>query len=181
MILALGFIIGRLTIPTKTISNTITEYIPGATIRDSISYPVEVKVEVPSDPEYIYVPGEPQVVDTLAILADWILKRKYQEVLFDNDSIGKFTLRAEVQYNKLSLIDYDYNPIQRQTTVTTIKTKEKLFTPFVFLGYNTGNYGSITGGLFIKNFGIAYEGVLKFNDNNLGNQYYHGLKLGVKF
>lgn len=61
---------------------------------------------------YIY-----QIVYTGAIIADYILKRSYDVIAFDDMDKGKLRLFPVIQYNKLEAINYGFTPIYRQTSV----------------------------------------------------------------
>jgi hypothetical protein len=173
------FFIGRATIDDNII------YLPGETITDSIPYPVPYDVEVPSKPKYIIkrdtirdtIPGNPYIViekvDTMAILADWILKRRYKETLFDNDTIGKFELSFYVQYNQAEDIKYVYTPMIKQVV------SEKVFLPYIGVGYSVVSYGGISlrpvdikAGIFIKDVGVEVGYMLDFSG-------YNGYRVGV--
>lgn len=174
-LLIASFFIGRATSEKEDI-----KYIPGPVIHDSIPYPVPVIEEIPGDPVYItkrdtfikdsiiYVS---QVIDTAAILADWIKKRSYENTLFDNDTLGKFILYSDVQYNKLMNISYNYYPKYKQVT----KTKIPIFEPFAFVGVNSFIRPTFEIGTFIKNVGISGE---LSHDNN---DYFYSFKIGYKW
>lgn len=175
-----GLIVGRITVDEKEV--TKIEYRDLPPIHDSIPYPEPYKVEVQSSPKYIYdtVSIDKLVylkIDTAAILSDWTLKRFYKEVLFDTPELGKFEISAEVQYNKLWNIKHDYLP--KQLEISNTKTKTPLIQPFVMIGFNTGNYGNLQAGGFVKNLGLSYQLTTKFGDS--GNQVFHGINIGYKF
>lgn len=163
------------------------DYITLPPIHDSIRVPYPVEVEVPGEPQWLtkwdtcYVDSsKTQVIDTLAILSDWISKRRYTPTLFDSDSIGKLDIDLIVQYNKLQSLKYKYYPIQKTVTTTPV-INEKLFQPYVIGGFNTDYMTSIGAGLWIKHLGIQYE--FQFGNSKSLNQFntIHGLKLGYKF
>lgn len=154
-----AFFIGR------SVSNKETiKYIEGPTITDSIPYPVPYEVKVPSEPEYIYKRDTlwqdslifvHETIDTLAILADWIKQRNYENVLFDVDTLGRLVVNTQVQYNKLQDLRYTFTPVQKQVT----KMKDPLFEPFIFLGANVTYWRpELEVGTFIKShYGIGFE------------------------
>lgn len=182
-ILVCGFMIGRCTSNKTTI-----KYIRGETIRDSIMLPFVVTETVPGEPQWltkrdtmwrdsiVYIS---ETIDTMAILADWIKKRDYQNVLFDIDTIGKLTISASVQYNKLQSLKYEYVPIQKHV----ITTRKPRFEPFLMGGIQTGWIPSFQGGVFYKSFGIAYDiSIDTYLDNgNRKTNITHGVKFGYKF
>ena len=190
-LLALGFFLGRKTveIPEPTI---VTEYIPGETIRDTLYYPKPYKEESPIDTlqiiqqcikDGVYKELWPEKViteyievsknDTTDIMKDWASKRYYTETLFDNGTQGNCSFNAEVQYNRLKLVNYTYSPIIQ--TVTETKYLIKTFSPFIGLSYLTNPWDEIrnpiiqlNGGLYIKEkYGIQalyQRGLVMDND-----------------
>ena len=84
ILLILGFVIGYILRPST--KNTEIKYVQLPPITDTIKVPDPYKVEIPSDPEYIYkkdtlykdsIVYVHESIDTLAILEDWIKKRSY--------------------------------------------------------------------------------------------------------
>lgn len=174
-------------------------YIKGDTIRDSIPYPVPVEVSNPIDtadiirqcvrdgiykelfPEkteiqYIEITKE----DTSSILVDWAMKRGYSEVIFDSDTIGKCTINATVQYNRISMLGYEFSPIIKEMH---IKEKDKKYlSPYIGLGALL-DYGTIEdyeimpkidAGFFIKEkngINFTYCRNLKRKSNLFGISY----------
>ena len=201
-ILLLGFYLGRTTIKNN-VPETNTIYIEGEKIIDSIPYPVPYEVVKPTDTadvirqcvkdgiytelfpekivtEYIEVTKE----DTTEIILDWGTKRLYSEKIFDIDTVGSCTVNASVQYNRLSLISYDYIPITKQTTINEYRVKA--FSPYIGFGlvvcddfFDIENYiPTLNGGFFIKEkygINILYGKSVK----NGGNFY--GTSLLYKF
>ena len=93
--------------------------------------------------------------DTTKILADWATNRLYNETLFSNDSIGYCSIEAQVQYNRLKLLGYEYQPITKTVTETVYKTK--LISPYIGVGFTTNPWDEVrnpmvlvNGGIFIK-------------------------------
>lgn len=192
-ILISGFFIGRSTIKVKEI--TTIEYIKGDTIRDTLYYPKPYKEILPIDTlsiikqcikdgiyqelwpekvitEYVEITKE----DTSKIMKDWAIKRLYNEKLFQNDSLGSCSVEAEVQYNRMRLIGYNYVPITKEITETKYLTKT--FSPFVGAGYVTNPWDDVrnpiinlNGGIFIKEkYGIQLQlmHALKSKDDYIG-------------
>ena len=184
-----GLLLGRCT--KKVQEKTKIEYIKGDTVREIIIKPVPELVQTPVDtvdiikqcikdgiykdlwPErvvtkYIEVTKE----DTTKIMKDWATKRIYDKTLFQIDSIGTFKLKAEVQYNRMQLLDYKYDPVYREITKTEYKVKT--FSPFVGLGYLTNPWDEIrnpiitvNGGLFIKEkYGVQLQYMRTLNSKN---------------
>lgn len=151
----LGFYFGRKTIEIST-PKTEVKYVKGEKVTDSIPYPEPIEVVKPIDTaniikqcvkdgiytelfpektitEYIEITKD----DTTAILRDWATKRMYSETLFDIDTVGKCIVNASVQYNRLSLLAYDYTPIEKQITITT--NKVNFFSPYIGVGVLVDN------------------------------------------
>ena len=171
-ILTFGFFLGRKTIKEPETKIEI-EYLPGETITDTCYIVKPYKVDTPIDTlgiiqqcikdgiykelwptkvvtEYVEVSKE----DTTAIMKDWASKRYYAETLFENE-YGTCSFNAEVQYNRMKLIGYNYVPITQ--TVTETKYVTKAFSPFMGLAYLTNPWGEvrnpmvqINGGFYIK-------------------------------
>lgn len=151
--ITVGFFIGRSTINTKT----DIKYVKGETVRDWFPILTPFKVSIPSDPIYKYKENT-AVVDTAAIINDWIIKRDYKQTLFDNNN-GKLDIDFSVQYNKPFNLGYSFTPIQKQTTIYKVKTWQ----PFISASYSTLNYVSFGGGIFYHNLGFELRYVTDFN------------------
>lgn len=179
-IMGIGFILGRYTTEVKT--NTVTKYIKGDTIREIIYEPKPYKVEVPIDTlnlikqwikdgvyselwptktvtEYVEI----NKTDSTQVIKDWSTKRLYAETLFKNDTLGTCSINAEVQYNRLRLVNYSYEPVTREV-VKEIRLIKK-FEPFIGVSYLTNPWEQqrnsmigVTGGFFIKeHYGLMVQ------------------------
>jgi len=196
-----GFFIGRSTINTEP--KVIVKYIKGETIRDSIPYPLPYYIEKPADTlsiikqcvkdsiyselfpekiitEYIEITKE----DTTAIMMDWATKRMYSDTLFNNDTTGTCIVDATVQYNRMSLLSYQFTPIQKTVTITNYKTK--MFSPYIGAGILIDNdfkdYKNIMPtaniGFFIKErYGLNLQYAKSFKTKN----NFYGVSLLYKF
>lgn len=172
----IGFCIARCTIEPEV--KTSVKYITGPTIHDSIPKLVPYKVEVPSIPEYKYkyIDTSKTVIDTSAIINDWISNKSYQSILIDNDTIGKLKLNAEVQYNKLRKLDYEFTPIQVVTSTVTSDKKRLEFLGGA--GLSTNGMMNFQVGIFTKShLGFSYQ----FNRDFSNNKNYHGLNVLIKY
>jgi hypothetical protein len=108
--------------------------------------------------------------DTTDIMKDWATKRFYTETLFNNNKQGTCIFDAEVQYNKLTLIDYEYSPIVQ--TVTETEYIIKSFSPFIGISYLTNTWDEI------KNPMIQVNGGAFFNEKyGIQALYQRGFKL----
>ncbi len=185
-----GLLAGRITLPDRV--EVRYEKQPaqqGSYVHHQL---VPVKAEssglsvLPSVPLLYYTEGQDTVeiirevekeiqVDTLAVLADYLLKRTYKETLFDNEQ-GRFDLTAEVQYNRMTGLSYNYTPV---TEVRTI-TKKRALEPFLSAGYSTNRTLAVGGGVFIDHWGIEYSYNLN-NSNSKAFNSYHSFLLKYKF
>lgn len=195
-LLILGFFLGRKTIETKT--EIVTEYIQGEKITDTLFYPKPYKVYVKPDTlsiiqqcikDGIYKELWPEKVvteyvevnksDTTAIMNDWATKRYYSETLFNDEKQGSCAFNAEVQYNRLKMVDYTYTPIVQ--TITETKYTTKMFSPYVGLSYLENPWDEIknpiiqlNGGVFIKEtYGlqVLYQRGLKLKSDYIGGGF----------
>lgn len=195
-ILGVGFYMGRKSINTKP--KVEIKYIKGDTIKDTIYLPTPVRETIPIDtinfikqiiadgmykelwPERViteYVEVTKQ--DSTEIINDWMTKRYYSEQIFNNDTIGNCTINAEVQYNRLRLIDYTYNPITKEVTNTHYKVKT--FSPFLGGGYMVNPWDDIrdpiitvNGGIFIREkYGLQVQIMhsLKTKNDYIGGSF----------
>jgi hypothetical protein len=169
ILIGLGFIIGRWPInETQSI-----KYIAGKVVHDTIQNPIPYLVEAPENPllptkpDTIKIPGQQetiiQIVDTAQIIAEYIKKNKYKEILFDSDTLGKLTISAEVQYNKMQSLDYSFTPVYKQITIV----QKKVFTPFLTSSVNTFKIFEIGGGLYYNNLGFEVKYITDFKDKGL--------------
>lgn len=173
--IGLGFLLGRCS--KEEVVNTITEYIPSEPIHDSIPYPVPEIVIPPIDTcsiiqecilkgiyqdlfptkeivkdSIVYIPES----DTTEIVMDWATKRIYKETLFDDSKLGKLLVTADVQYNRLMNLKYNYDPIKQVVTDKVIYTP--LISPYVGASYGTFNTISLRAGTYFKeSVGIEYQ------------------------
>jgi len=164
LISIIGFFAGRWTLKP----DIQIEYIQGETIYDTILKPVPYLVEVPAKPilplkpDTIRIPGGTEYivmkVDTAKIIANYIQKNIYKETLFDNDTIGKFSFEAVVQYNEMQKFGYDFTPIQKQTTII----KKRVLTPFLSTSYNSFGYFGAGGGIYYHDLGVGLKYMTDF-------------------
>lgn len=191
-----GIYVGKKTTPAKII--TKIEYEDAEPIHDSIDRPVPVYIKEPIDvkniiaqavkdgvyqelfPEKIkeirdtvYMTNE----DTLKLIVDWASKRQYDKILFNNDTLGVFRLKADVQYNRLNNIAYDFYP--KQKVVTNTVYKERKILPFVGVGGTTFPSVTAEAGLFVnQSWGLAIDGHYYINKQEY--EYLPKYDMGVK-
>lgn len=175
--LIIGFFVGRAN--QKEIVKTKTEYVKGETIRDSFYFPephevVKYKTEfltLPSKKDTIWKDKNIYIserIDTAKIIERFSVENKYRQVLFDSDTLGKFTLNSSVQYNQLKNTSYEFKPVYR--TITNTVQKKNTFTPFIGASYNTFNQAGVGAGIFIKNFGVEYKYLHDLKTRNTGHE-----------
>lgn len=184
--LLIGFLLGRLTVKTKEFIKTEIKYVPQEPVsKDSILpiQPEEIKEHKPIyltkidtlwRDSVIYVIEK---VDTAAILADWTTKRKYNETLFNNDSIGTLNFTADVQYNRLQHYGYQFIPIRKEVSTTTTISSKPFIEPFIMGGVNSYWKPSIEAGIFTRS-GVGASYGIEWSDKN---KIVHSLKFGYKF
>jgi len=197
--MAIGFYLGRKTVNIES-PHTEVIYVKGETIVDSIPYPVPYEIIKPVDTadiirqcvkDGIYSELFPERIitehieimkeDTSEIILDWGTRRLYSEQIFDIDTVGKCTINASVQYNRLTLLSYNYVPITKTTTI--IESRVKLFSPYIGVGFlfdkDISDYIlTANAGFFIKEkYGINFQyGNVPKTKNNL-----YGISFLYKF
>lgn len=120
-----------------------------------------------TETKYIY-----QVVDTAAIIADYVLKRTYDIIAFDDMDKGKLRLFPVIQYNKLEEINYEFTPVRRTSIY-----KEKVWQPFISGSYSTLDIVGFGGGLFYHKLGFEYQYQIDYKNMRKG----HLLELKYRF
>ena len=180
----LGFFLGRSTISKKTV--TEIKYLPGERITDTLLIPTPVKEIIPPDTVNIikecvkkgkFSELFPERVrdtivtkqDSSMVISDWATQRFYSSTLFENDTVGKFSYNANVQYNRLQSFDYTFSPVTK--TVTVREQYIKKFSPFLGAGMVDGPSFVINGGAFINEkwgFSILYMRDPQQRSNNFG-------------
>lgn len=183
-----GFYLGRSRDP-EVITKEVVKYVELPPIHDSIPYPKPYKVVEPVDSMNIIMeakmsgllaelfPEKKDTVyitkaDTAAVLKDWATERRYKEILFDSDTLGRFSFDAMVKYNRLASFDYTFIPVQKQTE-TTIKTTRK-FLPYLGAGIATDGALMGQGGMFFHQdagFAVQYRYDTKLRQNSVGAMF----------
>jgi len=170
--LIFGFLFGRSTVDTKE----AIRYIKDDPVTGTVTGLIPVKETVLDDPvlpllfdtvyvdRFIYVAAK---VDTAAIINDYIASREYTPVLFDNPQMGKLSLSATVQYNKLSEVSYEFVPIYKEVTKYKVKTVQ----PFVSGTYGTLWTIGVGGGVFYKKLGFEYQYQRSLRDDRAGHSF----------
>lgn len=161
----ISFFAGRSTIESKT----DIVYVKGKEVHDTITIDstkivtetIPSKPVLPLKPDTIEIPGGKevivQVVDTAKLIQEYIVKREYYNILFDDDTQGRLTLGADVQYNKLTQIRYSFTPVEKKTV------RERSVTPYISTVYNSLGFIEASAGIYFKDFGIQGGYVTDFN------------------
>lgn len=162
-----------------------TVYVKGDTVAGTISHTQlkPVKEENPTQPalplrlggDTTYLPSKTIYVavevDTAAIIAEYVLKRSYDILAFDDDKMGKLELFPSLQYNRLIEIDYKFTPVKQLQRISIDKT----WTPFVSASYSTLNHVGVGGGVFYHNIGVEYQFLKGFG--GMKNAHNFGMKI----
>lgn len=141
---------------------------PEETIPEHPVLPLRIDTVCTFSVEYVY-----HSVDTVAIIEEYITKRKYTIPLFDNKDSGRLTLDATIQYNKLTDMQYNFIPVYKEI----IYKDKKAFEPFLSASYSTMDILGIGGGAFINKVGLEYQ----FQHNYLLNSNGHLFSLKYRF
>lgn len=167
--LVIGFFIGR----GNTTTKEVIKYVKGKTITKEVKVNVPVNVYIPAKPtlptkpDTIWKDGKPIYialkVDTAKIISEYINRKTYNPILFDDKENGKLSLGLVVQYNKLDSIGYEFTSIHKETTIT----KERVFTPFINASYNSFGYIGVGGGMYYRNIGVGAKYITDFNNKGL--------------
>lgn len=197
----IGFFLGRSAIEKEIVTNI--KYIKGEKITNTIDKPVPYAVEIPADTlsiiqdcikngiyselfpekpitEYVNITHE----DTLAIVRDWAMKRLYDEIMFDSDTLGRMEIKMEVQYNRMGLLTYSFTPVHKH--IETKIRQVKKFSPYIGAGFSYGSWGNNQSdvllnanvGFFIKEtYGINFQ----YNRSTYLNANYFGGSFFYKF
>jgi hypothetical protein len=181
LLLAVGFFVGRQTSEVKT----TTKLVPGKTVTDTLysqqlsPYHSEIpdNPALPAKPDTVYLPGDsvPYAVilktDTAKIIQNYITKNSYRKQLFDDDN-GKLIVSADVQYNLLQKLSYNFTPMQKVTTIE----KKRVFTPFIVGSYSTNKWIGAGIGAYYYDIGVSAQYQTNFTSKNYLFSLYYKLK-----
>ena len=179
LMFVLGFVVSRLTIGEQELkTKTVIKYEkqPYA-VHDTIDCPVPyAEYRDTGSIKYIFLTGEPIEPDTSAILADYLVRRKYN-LDFSNDTLGVFKVDAEVTQNHLVNAVSTIQPIIR--TVETEKTiyKQKKLQFWGMFGTSPKlDFNKVQIGLDLnEHYMIGVSGYL------YDNKYDYTIDFGYKF
>jgi len=153
-----GFIIGKQT----TSSKPVIEYVKGETITRLIPYTEFIPVKVYEPGETIYIDSIEYLIneiDTIALIAEYVKTKHYEQVLFDVDTLGKMQVNLSIAYNSLRSLDYEFTPIVKQ--ITTIK--HQTYTPFLSSSANSFGTVGVGGGIYRNNIGYEAKYITNFS------------------
>jgi hypothetical protein len=179
LMFALGFIVSRLTIGEQEVkTKTVIKYEkqPSA-VHDTIYEPKPYAEYIDSGSiHYISLPGKPIEPDTAAILADYLVRRKYN-LDFSNDTLGVFKVDAEVTQNHLVNAVSTIQPIIRTVeTERTIYKQKKLQFWGMFGTSPKLDFNKVQIGLDLKeHYMIGVSGY------RIDNKYDYTIDFGYKF
>ncbi|WP_018109810.1 hypothetical protein [Bacteroides propionicifaciens] len=136
----------------------VVKEVKGDSIKEVVHVPSpsiqQSKLDIASLPHYVFKEivridtiTNIAIVDTLAILRDYIAIKNYSYTLFNNE-YGKLTLDQNTQYNSITHTSYNYEPIRR------IETKLKKWQILIGGGYSSNSYVGPSVGVIYKNFGV---------------------------
>jgi hypothetical protein len=103
-------------------------------------------------------------VDTAAIIAEYVTKRKYVMNILNQLDYGTLDLTATVQYNRLTNVSYDFTPTYKEVVIR----KEKAFQVFSGLGYNTLGFFGLKAGVFYYDLGVEAEALTNWRQKGVG-------------
>lgn len=190
-ILGIGFFSGRSTVKEKVVTNI--EYIPGDTIKIEYPEPEPIYVRIPADTANViadciksgkYYDLFPEKVrdsliyvdktDTAAVLRDWATVREYEQQVFDIDTVGTATIKAQTQYNRITWLGASFVPVTKQVTETQLINRH--FSPFIGAGVTTFPTAMVQGGAFFEEkYGVTtvyqYDWKLDRHSVGLGVMY----------
>jgi len=148
------------TLRPVAVSKKGTELAPvSATRRDSIVF-----VTVYRDPSAAPVSGPSDtrpttIIDTAAsyraTVEDWNTERRYEETLLESDTLGTAHLRATVQFNRLTALDFQYTPRQKSTVIVT--PPKNTLRPYALTNITT-RWANVGAGLKYGKVGIHAVG-----------------------
>lgn len=172
-----GFYLGQKSIKIEQ----SVEFEEGETETGILESPEAKEEETPEAPDLpmkndtIYLEGEKeyiiQKVDTTKTISEFIKKRKYEETVLDNDTIGRLKIGATVQYNTLQNLEYEFTPYQKVITKEKIKTKS--YTLFGGASVNTFGQAGIQLGIRKGKTGYSLKGITDFDKS--------GIEFGMTF
>lgn len=168
-----GIAIGWFSKPDTIIIKENVKYLPGQTIRDTITKPMPYEVNKPIDTlallqqivkDGLYAELFPERIDTVyltksdttKIMSDWATLRKYEELLFASDTLGSCSVSMDVQYNRLQDLDFAYTPHTK--VITEVYEKTRRFSPYIGIGMTSQPtvMGQL-GAFFNNKYGLAFQ------------------------
>ena len=113
-----GIIVGYHEIKVESTTDTITKYLPGEVITDTIYYPVAY-TEIRHDTAIKYIYQDTSLL--MDAIADYTTTRKYL-LDYSTDTTGVFKVDLDVERNKLQNAVSTIQPLIKTQTITTTNT-----------------------------------------------------------
>ena len=153
----LGLVIGKLVYKTECEERIveIIEYLPSDTVYINVETPKPYKVEVIKEIPIHYFDTVTMKVDSAMIIADFLKKNYYDQVLLD-DSTGYIRLQQIVSLNEIQEQNLTFVPITKVITreIYMTKTTKLSIKPLVGVEYrwNKDSDLAFKGGLQLNKF-----------------------------
>lgn len=113
-----GIVVGYHEIKVESTTDTITEYLQGEVITDTIYYPVAY-TEIRHDTAIKYIYQDTSLL--MDAIADYTTTRKYL-LDYSTDTTGVFKVDLDVERNKLQNVVSTIQPLIKTQTITTTNT-----------------------------------------------------------
>lgn len=162
-----GYYAGRRSV--KVVERTSVHYVTGGSLYNFVRQPEPVRVTRSIDTSIAWradtvYRSEPVVIDTVALLADYLLRRDYA-LDFSNDSVGTFKVTCSVQENRLLDVRSTVVPKLRYIERTQEVTRERMIQPWL-LGGTSIDFGvqQVSLGIDIGSYKLGIGGV-RYNDS----------------
>lgn len=114
----MGVFVGRDSVKVESVIDTITEYLPGEVVKDTIYYPV-AHTEIRHDTAITYIYQDTSLL--MDAIADYTTARKYL-LDYSTDTTGVFKVDLDVERNKLQNAVSTIQPLIKTQTITTTNT-----------------------------------------------------------
>lgn len=116
-----GVMVGHNSVKVESVTDTVTKYLPGEVITDTIYYPV-AHTEIRHDTAITYIYQDTFLL--MEAIADYTTTRKYL-LDYSTDTTGVFKVDLDVERNKLQSAVSTIKPLVKTQTITTTNTVYK--------------------------------------------------------
>lgn len=173
-----GIFLGKRYAPQPVVKETIT-----VTKWEPWPYPVEVEVEKEKLVPVVTEPPAPEIivkyetVDTAAIVADYLLKRKY-DLDFSQDSLGTFIAHVDVQGNAVVRATSTIQPLMRTNEVTrVVQAAPRFIGGYAMIGSSLDfQTAKVSAGVeFRERYTVGASGI------KMNNDWGYTIDFGIKF